>query len=385
MSPPRGVVKKLILAAIAVIIVIGVIWYATRPEPIPVAVAEVTTGPVEASVANSRAGTVKACLRARLVPPSGGQVARLTVSKGERVGAGQILMELWNTDLRARQDLARSELLAAESTAEQTCINADQARREADRLRPLRADRLISEEQLDAAETTARARQAACRAARAQIEVARARLEVATAELDRTILRAPFPGVVAELTGEVGEYVTPSPPGIPTPPAVDLIDYSCVLVSAPMDEVDAPAVRVDLPARVTLDAFRDQVFEGRVRRIAPYVLDQEKQARTVEVEVTLEDPSLAQVLLPGYSADIEVVLERRESALRVPTEALLEGNRVLVLGAGVLVERSVVTGLGNWRWTEVLEGLSAGDRVVVSVDRPGVAAGATARAEEARP
>jgi len=375
--------KALAIALVVVAALVVGIWLATRPEPVAVVVAPVASGAVEASVANSRAGTVKACLRARLVPASGGQVARLTVDRGDRVVAGQVLMELWNEDLRARQDLAGSELLAAQSIAEQSCLNAEQARRESDRLRPLRRDRLISEEQLDAAETTARARQAACNASRAQVEVARARRAVAAAELDRTILRAPFAGVVAELTGEVGEYVTPSPPGIPTPPAVDLIDYSCVRVSAPMDEVDAPAVRVGMPVRVTLDAFRDQVFPGRVRRVAPYVVDVEKQARTVEVEVELEDPALAASLLPGYSADIEVVLEARESALRVPTEALLEGGRVLVLEAGSLVERKLRTGLGNWRWTEVVSGLGGGEQVVVSVDRAGVTAGASAVVEAA--
>jgi HlyD family secretion protein len=179
----------------------------------------------------------------------------------------------------------------------------------------------------------------------------------------------------------VGEYVTPSPPGIPTPPAVDLIDYSCVLVSAPMDEVDAPSVQVAMPVRVTLDAFRDQVFPGRVRRVAPYVVDLEKQARTVEVEVELDDLALAERLLPGYSADIEVIVETREQALRIPTEAVLEGNRILVLEEGVLIERQLSTGLGNWRWTEVTEGLTAGEQVVVSVDRPGVSAGAEAVAQ----
>jgi HlyD family secretion protein len=120
-----------------------------------------------------------------------------------------------------------------------------------------------------------------------------------------------------------------------------------------------------------------------VRRVAPYVVDVEKQARTVEVEVELEDPALAASLLPGYSADIEVVLEARESALRVPTEALLEGGRVLVLEAGSLVERKLRTGLGNWRWTEVVSGLGGGEQVVVSVDRAGVTAGASAVVEAA--
>ena len=62
------------------------------------------------------------------------------------------------------------------------------------------------------------------------------------------MLTAPFDGVVAEVNAELGEYVTPSPPGIPTPPAVDLIDDRCLYVTAPIDEVDAPEIRTGMPA-----------------------------------------------------------------------------------------------------------------------------------------
>jgi HlyD family secretion protein len=256
------------------------------------------------------------------------------------------------------------------------------AKRELNRLRPLYRKKLVSVERLDQAETEALAREAACRAANATESVNEARVAVAQAGLERTLLRAPFDGVVAEITGEVGEVVTPSPPGIATPPAVDLIDCSCVYVSAPIDEVDAPAIHVGMPVRITLDAFPDRVFAGKVRRTAPYVLDLEKQARTVEVEVEFVDVGQCGELLPGYSADIEVILESRTEVVRIPTEAVLEGDRVLVLGAdGLLTERHFTPGLSNWSYTEVLEGLRAGEHVVLSVDRAGVQAGVQAVAE----
>nr|MDQ2696556.1 efflux RND transporter periplasmic adaptor subunit [Pseudomonadota bacterium] len=108
----------------------------------------------------------------------------------------------------------------------------------------------------------------------------------------------------------------------------------------------------------------------------------EKQARTVDVEVELADPEARTRLLPGYSADIEVILESRADALRIPTEAVLEGNRVLVLEAdGVLKERHIGPGLRNWRYTEVREGVQAGEAVVVSVDRSGVEPGVRVVAE----
>jgi len=198
------------------------------------------------------------------------------------------------------------------------------------------------------------------------------------------VLRAPFAGVVAEVNGEIGEYLTPSPPGIPTLPAVDLIDDSCIYISAPIDEVDAAQLKLGMTGRITLDAYRGKHFTGKVRRIAPYVLAVEKQARTVEVEVDFSVPGDAGRLLVGYSADIEVVVTGRDGAVRIPTPALMPGNRVLVLGdGGILEERKIETGLSNWEFTEAKAGLVPGERVVTSLEREGVKAGARAVAEPA--
>ena len=163
------------------------------------------------------------------------------------------------------------------------------------------------------------------------------------------MLTAPFAGIIAEITGELGEYATPSPPGVATPPAIDLIDPSCLYVRAPMDEVDAPRMRVGQVARITLDAFPGQTFPAHVRRVAPYVMAVEKQARTVDVEASFDRPEDIHQMLVGYSADVELVLDRRESVLRVPTSALLEGGRVLRFDAAShrLQEVKLQTGVAN--------------------------------------
>jgi HlyD family secretion protein len=119
-----------------------------------------------------------------------------------------------------------------------------------------------------------------------------------------------------------------------------------------------------------------------VRRVAPYVLDQEKQARTVEIEAVFDDAEEAG-LLAGYSADVEVILDQRADVLRVPTSVILPDKKVYVLDAATskLQTRAVSTGLANWEFTEITSGLQAGDRVVSSIDREGVADGALAAAE----
>ncbi len=352
-------------------------WFWLKPDPIPVVVSNVDNGIVELTVANTRAGTIKACQRALLSPAIGGQVAALYVAEGEAVKAGTKLLELWNEDRVAGLRLAESELVAAASRTEEVCLRSKMAQREANRLQPLSAKELITDERLDKATTESLIKAAACRALASAEQVSQARVAAAEAELARTILLAPFDGIVANVNSKVGEIVTPSSPGILTPPAVDLIDCSCVYVSAPIDEVDAPLVAVGQPVRVTLDAYTSRSFPGRVQRIAPYVVDIEKQARTVNVEVEFESPDQCPVLLPGYSADIEVVIEKREAVLRVPTQAVLDQHRILVVNLeDSIVEPEIQTGLSNWAYTEVIQGLVLGQRVVVSVDRPGVQVGA---------
>ncbi|MEJ1471796.1 MAG: efflux RND transporter periplasmic adaptor subunit [Candidatus Sedimenticola sp. (ex Thyasira tokunagai)] len=359
------------------------IWYSSREKPITVVVEAVEKGVVEETVTNTRAGTVKACRRARLSPGIGGQIAELNVHEGDRVKTGRLLLALWNNDLMAEIELNKAESMSAGANARSACLQADVARREANRLARLRKSGAISEEAVDKVETEAKAMLAACESANAGHRVSTSRVEVIRAQLERTRLIAPFDGIVAEVNGELSEYVTPSPPGIPTPPAVDLIDTTCFYVAAPIDEVDAPKISVGQTARVNLDAFDDRRFPGTVRRIAPYVLDLEKQARTVEVEVEFTNPKDIEELLAGYSADVEVILDLRKDTPRIPTEAVLEGDRVYLFlpDEGVLELREIKTGMSNWDATEVLEGLAVGDLVVTSVDRDGVEDGALAELE----
>jgi len=358
-------------------------WYFTRPKPVSVQLVKVERGVVEATVSNTRAGTVKACRRAKLAPPVGGQISHLLVKKGERVKSGQVLLELWSDDLQAQARLAELQLKTMTAHIGEVCTLAELSGKEAIRARQLRERGFISTEGLERAEADAKAKQASCDAARSEIAQSRSRIDVARASLRRMVLKAPFDGVVADISGELGEYTTPSPPGIPTPPAIDLIDDRCMFVSAPIDEVDAANIKAGQMSRITLDAIKDKSFAGKVKRVAPYVLELEKQARTVEVEVEFVEPPTAENLLIGYSADVEIVHAVHENVLRIPTQTLLEGKRVLLYRAdGLLEERTITAGLANWEQTEIADGLKEGDQIVLSLDKPGIKAGARVQPEE---
>ena len=377
--------RKLILGLLIVIAILTLGWWWKRPQPLPVTLVEISSGPVESLVANSRAGTLKACRRSHLSFKLGGQVSELLIDEGQRVEKGQVLMRLRQDDQQARVLEAEASLATARSLQEQRCQQAMLDRRDFERLAKLAERKLAAADRLDQAQTRANLSQMVCTASAKNIQQAEATLQLQRVLLDQTTLRAPFAGIVAQINGELGEYVTPSPPGIPTPPAVDLIDDSCLYVEAPIDEVDAARVRVGMPVRISLDALRGQHFSGQVSRVAPFVQDLEKQARTVDIEARFEQPPAGVDLLTGYSADVEVLLEQRPNVLRIPTESLLDGNRVLRYDPanGVLDEVTVTPGLANWRWTEIRDGVQAGDRIIVSLDQEGLVDGVRVAPQDA--
>jgi len=375
--------RRILIILVSITVIGFAFWWFSRTQPITVTLVDVARGKVEASVANTRAGSVEACQRTRLSPISGGRIAYLGIKKGDHVKKGQVLLRLWNEDQQAQSNFAQTQVASSRSRIAEVCATADNAEREAARMSKLRARGFISEGGEEKTRYEAVSRRAACNAARADVTQAQARVKVTKVEQDRTVLVAPFDGIVADIVGELGEYTTPSPPGVATPPAIDLIDDSCLYIEAPMDEVDAPKILVGQTARVSLDALPGKPLPGHVKRVAPYVVAVEKQARTVDVEVSLDNAEDNKKLLVGYSADVEIVLDSHDSVLRVPTSTLIEGNKVLIYRPDTkkLEERTIKTGITNWEYSEVLDGLKEGDRIVASLEREGVKAGVTVTPE----
>ncbi len=376
--------KKAITVILLVCLAGLLYWRLAAVEPVVVRLTTVERGNVEATVANTRAGTVKACQRSRLSPPMGGQVGQLLVDEGDRVQQGQVLLELWNEDQKARVSEASAKLTVARAAVQEACYDAALAQRELKRVQGLATRKLIAEDRVDSAQTRASISTVSCRKAEAGVEVAEAFAELQQTLYAKTRLTAPFAGIIAEVNGEVGEYITPSPPGIPTPPAIDLIADNCLYISAPIDEVDAAAIALDMPVRISLDAFRGTSFAGRVTRIAPYVQELEKQARTVDIDATFDTLPENIHLLVGYSADLEIMLEQRTDVSRIPTEAISDGNRVLLFNPqnNRLEPRVFTPGISNWTYTEVAAGLTEGEQILLSLDTPGAVAGAKVESQD---
>ena len=323
--------RRVLVLLVLVAVVIALRMTVFRPTPVPVTIFRVAPGLVEEVVTNSKAGTVKTRRRAALSPEIGGLVMELPVREGNRVEKGQLLLRLSDADYRATLALRERAIDTARAGRHEACTNAEQAQRELVRNTRLAEQEIVSDELLDQYQSRKDVADAACEGARARALETEAALELARVNLAKTVLRAPFGGVVSTVSAELGEWITPSPPGLPIPPVVEILDNDSIYVSAPLDEVDVGRVHVGPAVRITLDAYPGRSFDGRLARVAPFVLDLEEQNRTVEIEVEFDDAEFARTLLPGTSADVEVILDEVHDVLRIPSYALIEGTRVLVV------------------------------------------------------
>jgi HlyD family secretion protein len=304
-----------------------------------------------------------------------GRVVVIHHREGSKVSQGTPLLELDDVDARAALALSRRELESVEALFAEAKVRVDHAQRELARNLEV-GPGILSDEVLDRTKFNAESAQAQLDAAGARVRQQRSGLERVEAQLAKHVLRAPFDGVIAERSVEVGEWA------LPGRSILRLIDLDRLYVRAELDEVDLARVQEGLPVRVTLDPYRDRKFQGGIVRVAPHVSDVEAQNRTVEIEVEFEDAKDLQGLKPGTSADVEVVLQKQANVLRIPAYALLEGSRVMLARNDRVEARGVVPGLKNWEFVEVREGLQEGFVVIVSLDREEVRPGARIRIAE---
>jgi len=361
--------KKWLILLIMAVAVIS--YWLVRPEaPISVELIKVEQGPVEQIAANSRSGTLTPCRQSSLSLPIGGIIDTINIKEGEFVKKDQILLTLISDVQLAQIDLSKGEHQAAQIEAERACELADLAKREFVRGQSLKEKGLISNERFDQLDSESASSTHICEYRQSLTKVAADKINLLTIDQNQRTLKAPFAGVVSKINGEIGEYLTPSPPGIMTPPAVELLDTSCLYVSAPIDEVEASRLKIGQYARITLDAFRGVTFDGVISKLDARISDNEKQARTLEVEAAFINPPEDMTLLVGYSADIEVVTSSTGNLLRVPTESVIGGSEIVIFNENTneLEIRPIKIGAYNWTWSEVTEGLDLNDRVLKSTN-----------------
>ncbi len=397
-SRNRGRKRWVWLAGIGVFIVGAVVFALVALRPThdidPAKLATADWGDLTQAVVAT--GKIEPLARVEIKSKASGIVQRLYVDVGDRVRKGQVLAELDRDQLRAnvreaeaQLEAARAALEAARATYQRNLVEAEGPdvpflKAAADRSQKLFEQGLISAASRDDAQRayvealnkqmSARRGVAVSRAqveqARAQVAVAEAALERARQDLEYATIVSPMDGVVLSRDVQVGDAVSSILVlGSQATLLMTLGDIREVYVKGKVDEADIGKVYVGQPARISVEAFRDRTFTGRVTKISPLGVEKDN-VTTFEVRVSIQNDRGE--LRPNMSANAEIVLQEKHHVLLIPEQALIYDSArncyVEVPDPRARDGRRRVpvrVGLTNGVKAEVIAGLRPGDRVIL--------------------
>ena len=293
-----------------------------------------------------------------VVPKTAGRLEEVYVKLGDRVALGQRIAKIEDREIREQVKQAEAAFEVARATIRQREADLKFAQTNLDRSRELYQRQLLPRQTLDDADARHQAAAAQLELARAQLTQSEARLQELRFTLNNTVIASPVNGFVARRAADAGAYVSQNAP------VVDVVDISTVRLVANVVEKDMRRVGAGDPAKVEVDAFPGEVFNGRIARVAP-VLDPATRTAQMEVEI----PNQANRLKPGMYARVNLTIEERANALVVPANAVVDrdGQRGVFLADNDTVAfRPVQIGIEEGGRVEILGGIAEGDRVVTT-------------------
>ncbi|MCW2279420.1 efflux RND transporter periplasmic adaptor subunit [Heliophilum fasciatum] len=338
-------------------------------------VQSVSIAPVQRATLSNRLtfnGTLEAQEQMNLVPKGNGKVARINGEVGQRVQAGQILMELDNQDIQAQLDSAQSNLALNEANLEKARLTMqmdqialDDARRNYERTKSLHeagAATTLDFENAKSAYETAEKRIAADQAniasSQAIINQSKAQIRQIEVALNDTVLRAPASGIIAARTANVGEYVSNSTP------AFTLVNVSAVEVKANLTEQEINYVKPGQEVDVKITAAGTETFKGQVSKISPSA---DEKTKIYPVWIRINNPDY--ILKPGMFAEFQINTNQKTDVLTVDAQAIIERNgtpMIYLYRDGKAVEKKVTPGISDGKRTEITEGITDTDQVIMS-------------------
>ncbi|MDP2167600.1 MAG: efflux RND transporter periplasmic adaptor subunit [Thermodesulfovibrionales bacterium] len=376
---------------------------------------EVTTTPLgrktlEITVAATATGTIKADTEVRVAAERTGRISKLLVEEGAIVKAGSLIAELDPEDakLSLRMSLASYERagyaldemramlepfrIEVETGIQKAGATLKEAEKRLLKLRDLKEKGFVSELELDAVERDCDISKAAYEAAlsgrkgllgkaegvkavEAALKEAFNALELSRLNYAYSFIKARISGVVSSRPVKLGETV------LKGAPIAVLTEMDSLYIEAFIDEADVGKVKIGQEVHVSMDAYPEKTFGGKVYMISPVVLGGRHETRTFEVRTRLKEKGI--VVKPGMSADVEIVVDRVEDALIIPSQAVIEkkGSQYVFIKEGRrAVMRKVKTGLSNWTYTEIVSGIREGEEAITNPDAPGLKEGVRIRA-----
>jgi HlyD family secretion protein len=293
-----------------------------------------------------------------VVPKTAGRLEQISVKLGDRVNRGQRIAKIEDEEILEQVKQAQAAFEVAKATIRQREADLELARTNVERSRNLFQRQLLPQQTLDDAEAKYQSAQAALDLARAQNTQSQSRLDELRINLQNTIITSPVNGFVARRAADPGAFVSANAP------IVDVVDIVHVRLVANIVEKDLKQIGVGDMARVEVDAFPGESFMGRIARLSP-VLDPATRTAPIEVEI----PNDRYRLKPGMYARVGIVTDSHPNALVVPTNSLVDANgtRGVYLAVNNVAQfHPVKVGIEGNERTEILDGVSEGDRVVTT-------------------
>ena len=325
-----------------------------------------------------------------------GRIIRIGVREGDLVNKGQFLIQIDPAQYQAAVSRAQGVVGSTEATLTQARANLDQAERAWNRARQLTqlGPNLIAPETAEQARTSYDVAQANWQATRAQLEQSRASLQEARDNLAKTRLTSPIAGRVVRLAVEEGEVAVPGTFSRETGLLLTVADLSVILAKVQVDETDVVRLAANDSVQVTIDAYPDTSFTGRVTEIShsaqltatQTASGSNDRAVDFDVEVTLDNPP--RDVRPDLSCTARMVTDTRAKALSIPIIALTvrdhervpiedstmdttrlkklgkEAEGVFVVREGKATFRPVKVGIAGDEYFEVVDGLREGETIV---------------------
>ncbi|MBC3765194.1 efflux RND transporter periplasmic adaptor subunit [Neptunicella marina] len=326
--------KTLIKPLVVAVIVIGAIYWwmqssGTTEQAIKYHTQPVTRGNIESTV--NTAGTISPVVTVDVGSELSGLISQLNVDFNDEVTSGQVIARIDDRTVQSRlkqseADLASAKASLAQLQAALTKAKTEEAlaEREFKRTKELRDKNLISASELDISETQYELAKVSIDTAKAAIIAGEARvmqsqssLEQVKLDLDRTFIRSPVNGVIIDRQVDKGQAVSAS---LSAPTLFSIAqDLVKMQIEADVDEADIGRIKQDQPVRFSVDAFPNRKFDGvvsQVRKAATVT----NNVVTYKVIISLENKDLS--LLPGMTANVDIILGQRNDVLRVANSAL---------------------------------------------------------------
>jgi HlyD family secretion protein len=258
------------------------------------------------SISAEAAGVLEPVTTVDVKSKASGEIVEVPVETGDQVEAGQLLVQVQRTDAlqgqnqaQADLDVARARLKIAESQLE--------------RSRRMIESNVITEQEFEAAELEHAN-------AKAQLVRAEAALEVAKERMSETTIRAPIAGTIIEKSVEAGQVISSATREVGGGTLLmRMANLEEVQVRTLVDETDIGRVQPGLPAEIHVEAYRDQVFHGRVLKIEPQATVQQN---VTMFPVIIRIDNRERLLKPGMSAEVTIQVARSENAITVPAQAV---------------------------------------------------------------